>query len=141
MKTQKQIELQEKTHRKRHFKIKTPKTHSNIETKPRLIHSPIAKEIASVKARNRCLWLLVEHLNTANMKPHDVFRFQKVACPRLRRTKIKTRYRWEESAIFKNPLRKNRILFSWLGVWGVFRKQQRGGLVAAGGCPRFSYVG
>lgn len=52
MKTQKTIELQGKTHRKRHFKIKTPKTHSNIENKPRLIHSPIAKEIASMKARN-----------------------------------------------------------------------------------------
>lgn len=43
LKTQKQIELQGKTHRKRHFKIKIPKPHSNIENKPRLIHSPIAK--------------------------------------------------------------------------------------------------
>ena len=37
------------------------------------------------------------------------------------------------TAISKNPLRKNRILFSCFGVWGVFRKQQRGGLAAAGG--------
>ena len=82
MKTQKTIELQGKTHRKRHFKIKTPKTHSNIENKPRLIHSPIAKEIASVKARNRRLWLLAEHLNTANMKPHAVFSFKsRVSAP------------------------------------------------------------
>ena len=39
------------------------------------------------------------------------------------------------TAISKNPLRKNRILFSCFGVWGVFRKQQRGGLTAAGACP------
>ena len=36
------------------------------------------------------------------------------------------------TAISKNPLRKNRILFSCFGVWGVFRKQQRGNLAAVG---------
>ena len=32
------------------------------------------------------------------------------------------------TAISKNPLRKNRILFSWLGVLGCFQKTAAGGI-------------
>ena len=124
MKTQKTIELQGKTHRKRHFKIKTPKTHSNIENKPRLIHSPIAKEIASMKARNLLRWDKENHCVGRNTKPRYIFSFQ-VPCAAPAKNQNKTALQVGRTAISKNPLRKNRILFSCFGVWGVFRKQQR----------------
>ena len=66
-----------------------------------------------------------------------IFSVFKPRAPRLRRTKIKPRYRWEEPRFLKIHYVRNRILFSWLGVWGCFQKTAAGEF---GSCGRLSPV-
>ena len=63
------------------------------------------------------------------------FRFQKVACPRLRKLK-ETALHSKQAEIFKNPFVRDRIAFSCYGGIGVFSKTENSiretGLVAVG---------